>query len=158
MLWRWLKAVLLLPGMVLGVIPACILYFGGYTGHTPSWWAICAALCMGGVGVFLAGWTVWLFYTQGQGTAAPWDPPKNFVLQGPYLHTRNPMITAVFLLLGAEYLLFGSLGLLVWGVLFVGGNCLYIPLVEEPALHARFGKDYDVYKKSVPRWGWRWRR
>jgi protein-S-isoprenylcysteine O-methyltransferase Ste14 len=31
-------------------------------------------------------------------------------------------------------------------------NLIYIPLVEEPRLERRFGKDYRLYQQNVPRW------
>jgi protein-S-isoprenylcysteine O-methyltransferase Ste14 len=31
-------------------------------------------------------------------------------------------------------------------------NEVYIPLAEEPGLARRFGDDYAVYKRHVPRW------
>jgi len=60
-------------------------------------------------------------------------------VRGPYCHVRNPMITGVILLLMAESLTFGS-----WqrGV---------PPMFEDPGLIKRFGGDYLVYMKHVPR-------
>jgi protein-S-isoprenylcysteine O-methyltransferase Ste14 len=37
-------------------------------------------------------------------------------------------------------------------VLFFLINNLYFLLFEEPNLERRFGKDYQDYKKKVPRW------
>jgi protein-S-isoprenylcysteine O-methyltransferase Ste14 len=31
-------------------------------------------------------------------------------------------------------------------------NAIYIPLLEEPGLERRFGADYVLYKRNVPRW------
>jgi protein-S-isoprenylcysteine O-methyltransferase Ste14 len=42
--------------------------------------------------------------------------------------------------------------LLIWFAVFVAANMVYIPLVEEPGLVSRFGKEYLVYKQNVPRW------
>jgi len=78
--WSQFRAILLLPGVVLGVIPATILYFTGI--H-------------------------WLPF--------PW-----------------------------------SVVLPIVGCVLV--NAIYIPLVEEPGLERRFGDDYFLYKKNVPRW------
>ena len=48
---------------------------------------------------------------EGHGTPAPWDPTERMVVRGPYRHVRNPMISAVFMVLAAEALLFfGNLG------------------------------------------------
>ena len=34
----------------------------------------------------------------------------------------------------------------------IGGNLIYIPLIEEKKLTERFGNEYLIYKKNVPRW------
>jgi protein-S-isoprenylcysteine O-methyltransferase Ste14 len=45
------------------------------------------------------------FAKEGQGTLAPWDPPRRLVVQGPYRYVRNPMISGIVLLLFGEALL-----------------------------------------------------
>ncbi len=151
------KALLLLPGTVLVLVPAVILTFTGIDARfgEPTlsglffFWAglLCAA-----AGTGLAGWAMALFIRRGRGTPAPWDPPRNLVVAGPYRHVRNPMITGVLLILAAEALLLRSWALAAWGVVFFLGNCLYFPLVEEPGLVNRFGDDYREYRANVPRW------
>ena len=103
-------------------------------------------------GMGLAAWTMRLFHTLGQGTAAPWDPPQHLVVAGPYRHMRNPMLTAVFILQLAEALLLNSWPIFILFTIFVAGNMLYFPLVEEKALEKRFGEAYREYKRNVPRW------
>jgi protein-S-isoprenylcysteine O-methyltransferase Ste14 len=41
--------------------------------------------------------------------------------------------------------------LLQWAALVVVINAVYIPLIEEPMLSARFGDAYDEYRRHVPR-------
>ena len=43
--------------------------------------------------------TVRLFTTKGEGTPAPWDPPKKFIVLGPYRYVRNPMLIGVLIFL-----------------------------------------------------------
>jgi len=93
-----------------------------------------------------------LFTRYGDGTPAPWEPPRNLVIRGPYRHVRNPMITGVLFLIAAEALLLGSWPLIVWMGLFFLGNAVYFPLVEEKGLEERFGQAYREYKRNVPRW------
>jgi protein-S-isoprenylcysteine O-methyltransferase Ste14 len=62
------------------------------------------------------------------------------------------MITGVALVLGGEVALFRSPPLLILLAMFLAVNAIYFPLIEEPALSRRFGKDYDVYRAHVPRW------
>jgi protein-S-isoprenylcysteine O-methyltransferase Ste14 len=40
---------------------------------------------------------------------------------------------------------------LQWAGLFFVINAVYIPLLEEPVLQARFGEEYRKYRKAVPR-------
>jgi protein-S-isoprenylcysteine O-methyltransferase Ste14 len=77
---------------------------------------------------------------------------RKLVVEGPYRHVRNPMITGVMSILLGEAVGLGSPPLLIWFALFFTVNAVYMPLVEEPGLARRFGDDYAVYKRNVPRW------
>lgn len=155
--WRLLRALILLPGSVMVVLPALILRRTRGTRyaarprrpHDPLFWL---ALLLGGAGVGLMAWTVRLFATVGKGTPAPWEPPKRLVVRGPYRYVRNPMIAGGELILIAQSLLFRSVPLATLSSVFFLGNAIYFPLVEEKGLEARFGKAYRNYKAHVPRW------
>lgn len=152
---RMIKAVLALPFMVLVVIPFLLHLpdVGWRLFDTLPWWGHALAAVSLALGLALAFLTMRDFATRGQGTPAPWDPPRKLVLTGPYRHVRNPMISSVFCMLLAEALwLHGSLPSLVWGALFVCINLLYIPLREERELRTRFGAAYEEYCRHVPRW------
>jgi protein-S-isoprenylcysteine O-methyltransferase Ste14 len=97
-------------------------------------------------------YTVFLFRTVGKGTLAPWSAKQKLVVSGPYRYCRNPMITGVLFILSGEALFFHSTPLLTWMVSFFVFNTLYFIVFEEPDLEERFGEDYKVYKKKVPRW------
>ena len=103
-------------------------------------------------GLTLVSRTIRLFATVGQGTLAPWAPPSRLVVRGIYRHVRNPMITGVLLILSGEVLVLGSVPLLQLFGIFLVINLIYIPLLEEPLLEKRFGKQYLRYKQAVPRW------
>lgn len=79
-------------------------------------------------------------------------PAKKKVVLGPYRYMRNPMITGALLVLLAESSFFQSWPIVAWTLLFFVGNMIYFPLVEEKGLQKRFGEDYAVYCKNVPRW------
>lgn len=96
--------------------------------------------------------TIKQFAHIGAGTLAPWDSTQKLVVQGVYCYVRNPMISGVVFILIGETVLFGSLLLLGWCLLFVIANAVYIPLCEERGLTERFGEAYRVYKQHVPRW------
>jgi protein-S-isoprenylcysteine O-methyltransferase Ste14 len=91
------------------------------------------------------------FATEGRGTLAPWDPPRVFVIHGPYQFVRNPMISGVILFLFGEALVLLSWPHVAWAVCFVILNLIYIPLVEEPQLERRFGDAYREYRRHVRR-------
>jgi protein-S-isoprenylcysteine O-methyltransferase Ste14 len=73
-------------------------------------------------------------------------------VQGVYRHVRNPMIAGVFFVLLGEAACGAALPLAVWAAVFIVGNLIYMPLVEEPGLVKRFGEDYEEYRRNVPRW------
>jgi protein-S-isoprenylcysteine O-methyltransferase Ste14 len=105
-----------------------------------------------GAGFALWLWTVRLFARVGEGTLAPWDPPRHLVVLGPYRHVRNPMITAALTVLLGEASLFGSLGILIWATIFFAIVFASFILYEEPDLERRFGERYRDYRANVPRW------
>lgn len=157
MVARLLFSIIVLPGTVLVAIPAALLWIFRATGFRHAragamevqfWLAVVLALG----GLSLATWTVSLFFRFGRGTPAPWDPPKKFVVRGPYCHVRNPMILAVFLMLCAEALMLRSWPLCGWFAAFMLANAVYIPFFEEKKLLERFGEDYRVYTRNVRRW------
>ena len=157
MVLRWLTAVTILPGTVLVVVPVVILFVfrdarWGHPLATPSAAEFYVAISLGMMGLALGLWTVSLFVRFGEGTAAPWDPTQKFIVRGPYRHVRNPMMAGVFAILLAESLILRSWPLLFWFIVFAIGNTIYIPLVEEKGLVQRFGEEYIVYKRHVPRW------
>ena len=158
MIVRHLLAILLLPFMVTVVVPRWLL--SGWStvqlgGNAPS--PIDAVVRIAGVlflvaGLALFAWCVTLFAGVGQGTLAPWDPTRRLVAVGPYRYVRNPMISAVAMILAGEALLFGSRALAVWLAVLVTWNHLYFVFSEEPGLARRFGQSYLDYKAAVPRW------
>jgi protein-S-isoprenylcysteine O-methyltransferase Ste14 len=115
-----------------------------------------------GIGLLAVGLVLFVaslrrFATEGQGTLAPWDPPRALVVHGPYRYVRNPMISGVVLVLFGEAAVLLSRPHLFWALLFLGVNAVYIPLLEEPLLVARFGDAYRTYCRHVPRLLPRWR-
>lgn len=110
-----------------------------------------AGLALVLVGVILFTSSLRRFAVDGLGTLAPWDPPRKLVVRGPYRYVRNPMISGVVFVLFGEALILGSLPHLWWALTFFAINAVYIPLLEEPMLAARFPGSYDEYRRNVPR-------
>lgn len=149
---EWLKTILLLPFNVVVTIPCFILYFSGYHYNLPNIKYLIAGILLLSAGLFLAGWTMVLFNNVGKGTLAPWNPPENLVVKGPYRYVRNPMIIGVLLVLISEYFLLNAIEILWWTVLFFIINNIYFYVFEERQLENRFGEEYKKYKKNVPMW------
>lgn len=152
MFWSWVKACLLLPVNAVVFIPGIILYFSGYSFAPAHGWRLFSGMALFAAGLGLAIWTMTLFQRRGHGTPAPWDPPKKLVVAGPYRYVRNPMLSSVFIMLFASWLLLDAWQSLAWFIIFVICNMIYFPLFEEPALEKRFGKEYLLYKANVPRY------
>ena len=156
--WRHARAIVLLPGAVTIVVPGAILIAAG--GPDIGWGLdgavrvlpVLAGLALIVVGLALWTGTVRLLARIGRGTLAPWDPTQRLVVEGPYRHVRNPMITAVLAVLLGEAVLFGSPALLIWCAAFFVTNHAFFLLSEEPGLERRFGEQYRDYKRAVPRW------
>ena len=102
-----------------------------------------------GLGLFAS--SLRRFATEGEGTLAPWDPPRRLVVRGPYRYVRNPMISGVVFVLFGEALLLLSRAHLMWALIFLAANFVYIPLLEETGLRHRFGDSYKEYCRHVPR-------
>ena len=155
---RHILAILLLPGVVTVVVPFVIV---GRTGALNAGWSLSGSLVLLaavlgcvliGVGLLLMYKTISLFAGFGDGTLAPWDPPRRLVVRGVYRRVRNPMLSGVFFVLVGEAALLGSPPVLVWFLIAFAANAVYIPLIEEPGLLYRFGDEYLDYKRNVPRW------
>jgi len=156
-LYRWLSSIVIIPVTLLVVIPGILLYTFSETrwAHfvaNPSGLAFWLAGLLFAAGFPLAVWSAGSFFRFGNGTPAPWDPPKKFVVKGPYLYVRNPMVTGAFLMLFAESIFFQSLPLATWAIFVTLAAGIYIVSTEEKALEERFGDEYRTYKRNVPRW------
>jgi protein-S-isoprenylcysteine O-methyltransferase Ste14 len=153
-IWRHVRAIGLLPVMAAGVVPLVIVLASDSLNFG---WGVPALTIVGGVllaglGLTLMYATIRLFARSGEGTLAPWDPPRKLVVEGPYRHVRNPMISGVWFLLAGEAVLAGSVGIALWLAVFATANVIYMPLSEEPGLERRFGEEYRAYKRAVPAW------
>ena len=155
---RVLRSTIALPGVVLIIIPALILWWTN--SFKPGWglsgWLIVLPYLFGlfllGVGLTLLASTIRLFANRGKGTLAPWDPPKHLVVEGLYRYVRNPMHSGVFISLYGEGLLFGSVPILIFVTAVFVFHWFYIPLMEERWLKENFGEEYLLYNHNVPAW------
>ena len=109
-------------------------------------------ILIGIAGAALAIWCILTFAVIGRGTPAPFDPPRQLVVAGPYRYVRNPMyIGAGLALLGAA-IFYRSGALALYTGLFLIITHLFVLLYEEPALTQTFGAAYQQYRTTVRRW------
>ena len=104
------------------------------------------------LGIIIISWCVRDFIYKGKGTPAPYDPPKQLVVNGLFRFMRNPIITGGIMILVGESILMESAAIACWALIFFIGNHIYFIFWEEPGLIKRVGEDYEIYMKNVPRW------
>ena len=154
-LLRHLLSILALPVMVMVVLPISIAANKDIGFTMPSdiggTLAVVIGSVFGVIGAALFAASNFRFATEGNGTLAPWDPPRNLVITGPYRYVRNPMLSGVSFVLFAEALILRSGPHLQWAVFFGFMLLVFVPWTEEHQLEARFGEDYLRYKANVPR-------
>ena len=141
-------------GFVLVFLPARVLSWSGITALPPVGLGASQVVGMGvgAGGIALALWCVGAFAIFGKGTPAPFDPPRQLVIRGPYWFVRNPMyIGATFTLAGAA-LYYESLTLLGYTIVFFAITHGFVLLYEEPTLRRLFGDSYLAYCREVSRW------
>lgn len=79
-------------------------------------------------------------------------PRPAFVLAGPYLRMRNPLLAGLVLTLAGMALAGGSWWLVLLAAAAALCAHLWVVRVEEPRLRDRFGSAYSQYLRAVPRW------
>jgi protein-S-isoprenylcysteine O-methyltransferase Ste14 len=112
-----------------------------------------AGVVISAVGGALAIWCVLTFVVAGKGTPAPFDPPRQLVVTGPYRYMRNPMYFGAGLAISGAALYYQSIQLLAYATAFLLFFHFFVVLYEEPRLQRTFGDDYESYSRQVRRWG-----
>jgi protein-S-isoprenylcysteine O-methyltransferase Ste14 len=154
MLWvKVLVAFMAAPGLVDVLLPAFILWKTGAL-RLPGMGVLqIVGLLFFAAGVAVLAWVFHAFVHYGHGTPAPFDPPHQFMRQGLYLWVRNPMVLAAVVLIPlGEALFFESWFLVGYMALLILTMHLYLVFIEEKELERRFGRPYQKYKRTVPRW------
>ena len=139
----------LAPGTAAGIVPWLLT---GWESEDP-WLPLVvlgALLLAAGAAVVLHAF--WRFVAEGIGTPAPVAAPQHLVVGGIYRHVRNPMYVAVLAMIIGQALLLGQFVLLAYAALLWLVFASFVRFYEEPTLAARFGEDYDAYRRAVPAW------
>lgn len=152
--WLLLKNLvftILVPGFVVGWAP--LHWFERHPRWPAVWgWTHGVAVVIFGLGLVAFLYCQALFIIRGQGTPAPFDPPRKFVRRGLYKWVRNPMYLAVLAMVGAEGLFLRSWHIAVYFTCLACAVHLMVVLYEENALRFKFGAMYEDYRRDVPRW------
>ncbi|HYK97391.1 MAG TPA: isoprenylcysteine carboxylmethyltransferase family protein [Candidatus Acidoferrales bacterium] len=113
-------------------------------------WPIGVIVIVAGAALLVICWAG--FIVDGQGTPAPYDPPRRLVTGALYRRVRNPIYLALLVILIGEAIAFTSWALAAWLAIMAVSFHLVVVVYEEPDLRARFGGAYEDYLRSVPRW------
>jgi len=145
--WHAAFAFLVLPGTVAFLIPL-LLFEPARAGRGFD----VLALIPLSLGTFLLLWCVREFYVVGKGTLAPWTPPRELVVTGPFRFSRNPIYIAVVLIILGWALAFHSLPLVFFALATLLVFHLRVVLGEESWLVRTHGNRWIEYRDRVPRW------
>jgi protein-S-isoprenylcysteine O-methyltransferase Ste14 len=116
-----------------------------------GWWrALGVVLFLMFLGAYV--WSSYLLSRRGRGAYVEFDPPKEFVADGPFRRVRNPIAGSLVGMLFGEALAFSSTGILLLFVIALPLAHCQVVFLEEPLLRKRFGQAYVDYLHRVPRW------
>ena len=106
-------------------------------------------LVLGILGMALAARSALLLGGRGRPRRGPRPP---FVVAGPYVRVRNPLLGGlVVALLGLALATASRAATVLTAAGWLAAH-LWVVRVEEPRLRARFGTAYGEYLRRVPRW------
>lgn len=106
-----------------------------------------ALMVAGGVFAF---WAVFAEARIGHGTPVPMIPTQRLVVVPPFNYSRNPMVLGTVVGYLGFSLWLGSVSAIVLVLVFAALLLLYVKVLEENELEARFGGDYLAYKRTTP--------
>lgn len=153
-----LRALLYMSGFVLlwGWLALSVRRYDRSLRLTLPAWTTAPGVTLIVLGGILALTCVGTFVARGRGTPAPFDAPRDFVVAGPYKYVRNPMYIGGLTALIGFALIQRSLSMLLFSTIWLLIAHLFVLYYEERALRGKFGRQYEGYCKSVPRWIPRW--
>lgn len=107
---------------------------------------------MGITGAAMVGRTTLDLFRHGQGTLAPWDPPRRLVTTGLFAHCRNPLYLGVLAVLAG--LAMASRSPLLGIYLLSAAGAFHARVIhhEEPWADRTFPDRWPAYRDRVPRW------
>jgi protein-S-isoprenylcysteine O-methyltransferase Ste14 len=142
----------LFVGLLLVLLPGRVLAWSGLTRPAGLGITEIVGIALGIAGAALALWCILTFVVLGKGTPAPFDPPRQLVVRGPYRFVRNPMYLGAGLALAGAAVVYRSVALLAYVAVFLVVTHAFVILYEEPTLARLFGHGYEEYRATVRRW------
>jgi len=137
----------IVPGSVGAYVPLIIARH-----RQPSGFIFGVAVLLFATGGAIYAWCIFDFASFGRGTPFPLDPPKIFVKRGLYRYSRNPMYVGVLTVIGGWAVFYRSIPVSIYGLLVALSFHCFVVFFEEPRLRKRFGPEYELYCREVPRW------
>ena len=142
----------LFSGLLLIYLPNRILTSAGISRPASIGpWQV-AGMLLGVCGAVLAVACILTFVSVGRGTPAPFDPPRQLVVKGPYRFIRNPMYVGATVALAGAALFYRSIPLLGYAAAFIVLLHVFVLFYEEPTLRETFDGEYETYCGQVGRW------
>jgi protein-S-isoprenylcysteine O-methyltransferase Ste14 len=144
------------PPVAVALIAAALIWAVDASGAAPAFafpgqTIVALLLAALGLGVTIAGVAA---FNRARTTVNPLRPEEasKLVVRGVYRVTRNPMYLGFLLLLLAWAIFLGNLGAVLVIAVFVVYMNLFQIAPEERALAARFGGEFEEYRRRVRRW------
>jgi protein-S-isoprenylcysteine O-methyltransferase Ste14 len=145
----------LVPGAVVWWIPRNVIHVDWDIRHLVGWIPVA-------VGAALYFWCASQFLLRGKGTPnisfarhlsfLIGREPLSLVTSSIYRYSRNPMYVGVLMMIFGEAVLFGSLNLVIYGLVVAIWFHLVVVFIEEPHLRKTRGEEYLRYCRETPRW------
>lgn len=152
-----LIALIVEGGFFMGVLPVALVYLSslldthlGLPLLEKEQIAVLVGVFLVVAGFSFAVWAIYVQFTIGRGTPAPFMATQNLIVQKPYSYCRNPMALGTITLYLGTALIKESISAV--GLVAVGAIALltYIKMIEEKEMEMRFGDSYRTYKEQTP--------
>ena len=141
------------PGVVAGLVPWLLTGWVLPPSSTASLvvrGGLAAVAVLSGLVILIGAFV--RFVREGSGTPAPVAPTDRLVIGGAFRFVRNPMYVAVVTILFGQSVLFVSATLLIYALVVWATMAAFVRWYEEPVLAARYGREYEDYRRNVRAW------
>jgi protein-S-isoprenylcysteine O-methyltransferase Ste14 len=107
------------------------------------------AMVLLAAGTLLGLWAAFTLALSGRGTPAPFAPPQELVVSGPYAYVRHPFAIAVVAQALGIGIAMGSIPVIAYAALLTIVYYFVVRPAEERGLEARFGARVRAYMREV---------